>query len=258
MLASVSVLIAAACGGGPSPGSVSESVEDLTSFTGKAVPASGAIYISGIYSVGQTSLWLGESWFTRGHSHTGLFKSEANGSGWQQMLGWDGWPLWQKYFDSQNALVAAEFEEGCRLHLRLLRTADGGLHWRAADMPVGPFSGWSAQSIDFTDPNNSWLMIGLGSFGDVACGKRKKLSQSIGRATVGPRGQKSSASINNIRARTDSNSRRARLVFLSERLKAVTSRPVTRPKATSSTSRKMVVTRGTHKRFQSIKEEGLR
>jgi photosystem II stability/assembly factor-like uncharacterized protein len=90
------------------------------------------------------------------------------------MLGWDGWPLWQKYFDSKNALVAAEFEEGYRLQLRLLSTADGGLHWRAADLPAGPFTGWSAQSIDFADRNNGWLMIGLGSFGDVACGQAKE------------------------------------------------------------------------------------
>jgi len=174
LFAAVSLVIASACGGGPPPRSINESFEDLASFTGKAVPASAAVYISGINSVGQTSMWLGESWFTRGHSHSGLFKSEPNGSGWQQMLGWDGWPLWQKHFDSKNALVAAEFEEGYRLHLRLLSTADGGLHWRAADLPVGPFSGWSAQSIDFADRNNGWLMIGLGSFGDVACGQAKE------------------------------------------------------------------------------------
>lgn len=174
LLASLAVLLIAPSCGGAQPGSIHESVAGWDSFSGAPVPAGATIYISSINSVGEGSTWLGESWFTRGHSHSGLFRSEDNGSTWRQMLGWDGWPLWQKYFNANDALIATEFEEGYRLHLRLLRTTDGGLHWSASDLPAGPFGGWSAQAIDFVDRNNGWLMISLGAAGDVACGQAKE------------------------------------------------------------------------------------
>jgi photosystem II stability/assembly factor-like uncharacterized protein len=173
MVVAVAGLIANVCGPGASPLRV-ETSTSWQSFSGTKVPAGAPIYISGIDSVGQQTVWLAESWITRGHSHTGVFRSDDGGTAWRQLLAWDGWPAFQRYFDSANALVVAEFEEGNQLHARLLRTRDGGLHWSAAELPVRLSTGWAVHAIDFVDPSHGWLLIGLGGSGSANCGGTKE------------------------------------------------------------------------------------
>jgi len=172
-LASVTALLAVA-GCGSLNGSVHTSLTAWPSFTGTPVREGAAIYVSGIGATGKRSVWLSESWITRGHSHSGLFESDGAGASWHQVFGWDGWPFWQRHFDSSHALVLAEFEErDYRLHPRLLSTRDGGVHWSAGDLPVTSIYGWSGLSVDFVDPDNGWLMVDLsGQFG--RCVKAKQ------------------------------------------------------------------------------------
>src|SRR5260370_35592041 len=87
------------------------------------------------------------------------------------MLGWDGWPAFQRYFDSANAIVLAEFEDGQQLHARLLHTRDGGEHWSAADLPVRLSTGWGVHAIDFVDPSNGWVLLGLAGSGSRNVGQ---------------------------------------------------------------------------------------
>jgi photosystem II stability/assembly factor-like uncharacterized protein len=172
VLAVAGLLISSTCEPGPSQLTV-ESFTAWQSFSGAKVPADAPIYVTGIDSVGQQTVWLTESWVTHGHSHTGVFRSDDGGTVWQQMLGWDGWPAFQRYFDSATALVLAEFEDGQQLHARLLRTRDNGKHWSAADLPIRLSTGWGLHAIDFVDPSNGWLLLGLGGSGS-ACGGTKE------------------------------------------------------------------------------------
>jgi hypothetical protein len=83
------LLISSTCEPGPSPLTV-ESFTAWQSFSGAKVPADAPIYVTGIDSVSQQTVWLTESWVTHGHSHTGVFRSDDGGAAWRQMLGWDG------------------------------------------------------------------------------------------------------------------------------------------------------------------------
>ena len=130
------VLVAASCTPRSDATYIGEASRSWQSFTGRAVSAGTPTYISG-FDVAGADAWLTESWFTTGHSHTGLFRSSDRGKTWSQVVGWDGWPRWQKHFSTANALIAAEFEEaGYRLHARLLSTSDAGEHWQARDLPT--------------------------------------------------------------------------------------------------------------------------
>lgn len=166
------LLITASCTPPSTATSVEEPDQPWQGFTGRAVPSGTPTYIAGV-DVAGTDTWLTEAWFTTGHSHTGLFKSADGGGTWSQVLGWDGWPRWQRHFSPLAALVAAEFEEpGYRMQARLLSTTDGGKTWRARDLPVTNDS--AIRSIYFTDPNNGWLMLSLGSSGSIGCGLVKE------------------------------------------------------------------------------------
>jgi photosystem II stability/assembly factor-like uncharacterized protein len=166
------ILVAASCTPRSGATSISEASESWQSFTGRGVPANTSTYVAGLDRAG-TDTWLTESWFTTGHSHTGLFKSNEDSKTWSQVLGWDGWPRWQRHFGADSAVVAAEFEEaGYRLHARLLSTADAGQHWLARDLPVRDDS--AIVSIYFVNASDGWLMLGLGSNGSFGCGQLKE------------------------------------------------------------------------------------
>jgi photosystem II stability/assembly factor-like uncharacterized protein len=173
VVAVVVIVAANACGPGP-PQPTVETFTAWQTFSGGKVPADAPIYVTGIDSVGRQTVWLTESWVTHGHSHTGVFRTDDGGAAWRQMLGWDGWPAFQRYFDSADALVVAEFENGYQLHARLLRTRDGGRHWSAADLPVRLTTGWGIHAIDFVDPSDGWLLLGLGGSGSANCGGTKE------------------------------------------------------------------------------------
>ena len=165
----VTILVAASCTPGLGTTGITEASGAWPSFTGRPVPANTPTYVAGFDRAGMDT-WLTESWFTTGHSHTGLFKSGDDGKSWSQSLGWDGWPRWQKHFDAESAIVAAEFEKpGYHLHARLLSTTDGGRRWQARDLPVTDDS--TIRSIYFLNASDGWLMLSLGSTGDSACGQ---------------------------------------------------------------------------------------
>jgi len=176
------VLVAASCTPRSDASYIGEASRSWQSFTGRAVSADTPTYISG-FDVAGADAWLTESWFTTGHSHTGLFRSSDGGKTWSQVVGWDGWPRWQKHFSTANALIAAEFEEaGYRLHARLLSTSDAGEHWQARDLPTNDDS--AIRSIYFVNPNDGWLMLSLGPNGSFGC-DRVKESVAILRTTDG-------------------------------------------------------------------------
>lgn len=163
------ILVAAACTTSSGSTTVTEVSQSWLSFTGRAVPADTPTYVAG-FDVVATETWLTESWFTTGHSHTGLFSSSDHGGTWTQSLGWDGWPLWQRHFSATRAVVAAEFEEaGYRLRARLLSTADAGKHWLARDLPIS--DGLAIRSVYFVNENDGWLMLSFGSNGAFGCGQ---------------------------------------------------------------------------------------
>lgn len=178
----VLVLVTTSCASSLSAASTTEASRPWQSFTGRPVPGDTQTYIAG-FDVTSAEQWLTQSWFTTGHSHTGLFKSGDDGKTWSQVLGWDGWPRWQKHFGAASAIVVAEFEQpGYRLHARLLSTTDGGRQWQARDLPVTDDS--MIRSIYFVDANTGWLMLGLGSTGSIGCGQVKE-SIDILRTTDG-------------------------------------------------------------------------
>jgi photosystem II stability/assembly factor-like uncharacterized protein len=163
------ILVAVSCTPSSSSTSITEASRSWPSLTGRAVPANTPTYIAG-FDAAATDVWLTESWFTTGHSHTGLFRSSDGGETWSEALGWDGWPLWQRHFSATSAVVTAEFEEaGYRLHARLLFTADAGQHWLARDLPVSDAS--AIRSIYFVNASDGWLMLSLGSNGSFGCGQ---------------------------------------------------------------------------------------
>ena len=165
-------LVAASCTPRVDSTNITEASGSWPSFTGMAVPANTPTYIAG-FDVAATDTWLTESWFTTGHSHTGLFRSSDNGETWSQALGWDGWPLWQKHFSAASAVVVAEFEEaGYRLHARLLSTTDAGQHWLARDLPISDDS--TILSIYFVNVSDGWLMLSPGSNGSFGCDQVKE------------------------------------------------------------------------------------
>lgn len=166
------LLVAASCTPSSNATSIAEASGSWQSFTGRAVPADTPTYIAG-FGVAGSDAWLTESWFTTGHSHTGLFESSDGAKNWSQVLGWDGWPRWQRHFSASSAIVAAEFEEaGYRLHARLLSTTDGGGRWQARDLPVSDDS--TILSIYFVNASDGWLMLSLGSNGSFGCGQVKE------------------------------------------------------------------------------------
>jgi photosystem II stability/assembly factor-like uncharacterized protein len=163
------ILVAASCTPRSGATSITEASGSWSSFTGRGVPANTSTYVAGLDRAGPDA-WLTESWFTTGHGHTGLFRSSDGGETWSQVLGWDGWPSWQRHFSATSAVVAAEFEEGgYRLHARLLSTADAGQHWLARDLPVSDAS--AILSIYFVNASDGWLMLNLGSNGSLGCGQ---------------------------------------------------------------------------------------
>ena len=166
------VLLAASCTPNSTATNIAERSENLQTFTGRGVPADTPTYIAGFDFTGFDT-WLTESWFTTGHSHTGLFRSRDGAETWSQVLGWDGWPRWQRYFSASSAIVVAEFEEaGYRLHARLLSTADAGQHWLARDLPASDDS--AIRSIYFVNVSDGWLMLSPGSTGSIRCGQVKE------------------------------------------------------------------------------------
>ena len=166
------ILLAVSCTPRSGSASITEASGSWPVFTGRAVPADTPTYIAGL-DVAATDTWLTESWFTTGHSHTGLFRSSDGNKTWSQVLGWDGWPRWQRHFSAASAVVAAEFEEaGYRLHARLLSTTDAGQHWLARDLPVSDDS--AIASIYFVTASDGWLMLSLGLNGSVGCGRIKE------------------------------------------------------------------------------------
>ncbi len=166
------LLVTASCTPSSGASITDEPSQPWPSLTGQAAPSDTSTYIAGL-DVAGTDTWLTEGWFTTGHSHAGLFKSADAGSAWTQVLGWDGWPRWQRHFSASTAIVAAEFEEpGYLLHTRLLSTNDGGDTWRARNLPVTDDA--AIRSIYFSDPSNGWLMLSLEWSGSVACGQTKE------------------------------------------------------------------------------------